>query len=58
MYVTYIDYILDLIDKSDISQKDKVEYSYVVKDITRRVINEGFSRAQFVFLDSLESRLK
>lgn len=58
MYVTYIDYILDLIDKADISPKDKVEYSYVVKDMTRSVINKGFSRAQFVFLDSLESRLK
>lgn len=57
MYVTYIDYILDLINKADISPKDKAEYSYVVKDMTRSVINRGFSRAQFIFLDSLESRL-
>ena len=58
MYVTYIDYILELIDKADISQKDKAEYSYVVNDMTRSIINRGFSREQFIFLDSLESRLK
>ncbi len=58
MYVTYIDYILDLINKADISPKDKAEYSYVVKDMTRSVINRGFSKTQFIFLDSLESRLK
>ena len=57
-YATYIDYILDLIDKADIPPKDKVEYSYVVKDMTRSIINNGFSQAQFIFLDSLESRLK
>ena len=58
MYVTYIDYILDLIDKADISPKDKAEYSYIVKDMTRSIMNKGFSRTQFIFLDSLESRLK
>lgn len=58
MYATYIDYISNLIDKADISLKDKAEYSYVVKDMTRSVMNRGFSRAQFIFLDSLESRLK
>ncbi len=58
MYATYIDYILDLVDKADISPKDKAEYSYVVKDMTRSGLNRGFSRAQFIFLDSLESRLK
>lgn len=60
MYVTYIDYILDLIDKADISPKNKAEYSYVVKDLMRSASARGFvfTKAQFVFLDSLESRLK
>lgn len=58
MYLTYIDYILDLIDKADITPKDKAEYSFVVKDMTRGVKNRGFAKVQFVFLDSLESRLK
>ena len=58
MYTTYIDYILDLIDKADISKKDKSEYWYVVKDIARRIRYTGFSRQQFIFLDSLETRLK
>lgn len=58
MYVTYIDYMLELIDKANIPPKDKAEYSYVVKDMTKSVINRGFSRVQFIFLDSLESRLK
>ena len=58
IYVTYIDYILDLIDKADISPKKRAEYSYVVKDIARSVINRGFLPAQIMFLDSLESRLK
>ncbi len=58
MHTAYINYILDLIDKADISPKDKAEYSYVVKDIKKSVINRGFSKVQFIFLDSLESRLK
>ena len=58
MFVTYIDYILDLIDKADISSKDKAEYSYVVKDIAKRAINYGLTNKQFAFLDSLESKLK
>lgn len=58
MYSTYIDYILDLIEKADISPKDKAEYSYVVKDIMRRASVHGFTNEQFMFLDSLESKLK
>ena len=58
MYGTYIDHILDLIDKADIPPKDKAEYSYVVKDMARSIKKRGFSRAQFLFLDSLESKLK
>ena len=58
MHVTFIDYILDLIDQADISPKDKAEYSYVVKDMARSVINKGFSPTQIMFLDSLESKLK
>ena len=58
MYVTYIEYILELIDKADISPKDKAEYSYAVKDIMRSASVHGFTKVQFVFLDSLESRLK
>lgn len=58
MYVTYIDYILDLIDKAELAPKEKAEYSYVVKDMARSVINKGFTPAQIMFLDSLESKLK
>lgn len=58
MYVTYIEYMLELIDKADISPKEKTEYSYIVKDMTRSVINNGFTKRQLLFLDSLESKLK
>lgn len=58
MYATYINYILDLIDKADVSPKDKAEYSYVVKDIARSALTNGITNKQFLFLDSLESRLK
>lgn len=58
MYVTYIDYILDLIEDAELPPKEKAVYSYVVKDMTRSVRNSGFSPAQFMFLDSLESKLK
>lgn len=58
MYATYIDYILDLIDNADILPKDKAEYSYVVKDMAKSAVNRGFSSAQFMFLDSLESKFK
>lgn len=57
-HITYIDHILELVDKSDMSYKDKVEYSYVVKDIARRAIAVGFTQAQFLFLDSLETKLR
>lgn len=58
MHVTYIDRILDMIDKADISPEDKAEYAYVVKDMARDALQKGFTREQFVFLDRLESKLK
>ena len=58
MYVTYLDYILELIDKADISPKDKAEYLYIVKDMSRSIVNYGFTKRQFLFLDSLESKLR
>ena len=56
-HINYINYILELIENSRLSYKEKVEYSYVVKNIANKAINVGFSQAQFMFLDSLESRL-
>ena len=56
-HINYINYILELIENSRLSYKEKVEYSYVVKNIANKAINGGFSQAQFMFLDSLESRL-
>ena len=58
MYATYLDYILDLIDRADISPKEKAEYSYIVKDMLRSIVNYGFTKRQILFLDSLESKLK
>lgn len=58
MFVTYIDYILGLIDNADISPREKAEYSFVVEDIARKAALNGFSKSQFVFLDKLESKLK
>ena len=58
MYGTYLDYILDMIDKAYISPREKAEYSYVVKDMARGIIRNGISNVQFAFLDSLESKLK
>lgn len=56
-HINYINYILELIENSRLSYREKVEYSYVVKNIANKAINGGFSQAQFIFLDSLESRL-
>ena len=58
MFKTYIEYIVDLIDKADILPREKAEYSYVVKDMAKRAVRFGFTNQQFAFLDSLESRLK
>lgn len=59
IYDTYAEYMLDLIDNADISQKNKAEYSFVVKDVLRIGMNKGgITNMQFAFLDSLESRLK
>lgn len=57
-HVNYINYILDLIHDSNMFNKEKAELSYVVKNIAKKAVNVGFTKAQFVFLDSLESRLR
>ena len=57
MVATYFDFILDLIDKAELSQKEKVEYNYVVRYIARNLVNFNITNQQFAFLDSLESRL-
>ena len=56
-HINYINYILELIENSRLSYKEKVEYSYVVRNIANIAINVGFSQAEFMFLDSLETRL-
>ena len=56
-HINYMNYILELIDKSKMSYREKVEYSYVVKNIVNKALTVGFSQAEFMFLDSLESRL-
>ena len=56
-HINYINYILELIENSRLSYKEKVEYSYVVRNIANKAINVGFSQAEFMFLDSLETRL-
>lgn len=58
IYFTYIDYILDLIEKANISPKEKSEYMYVVRDIKSSAMKRGFTNVHFVVLDSLESRLR
>lgn len=55
-HINYINHILNIIDKSNISYREKVEYSYMVRDIAKKAINVGFSKAQFLFLDSIETR--
>ena len=55
-HINYINHILSIIDKSNISYREKVEYSYMVRDIAKKAINVGFSKAQFLFLDSIETR--
>ena len=56
-HINYINYILELIENSKLNYKEKVEYSYVVKNIEKNALKFGFSQAQFIFLDSLESKL-
>ncbi len=56
--VTYVDHILDLIDKADISTKEKTEYSFVVKDIIRSASAHGLTQRQWFFLNSLETKLE
>lgn len=58
MYMTYIDYLLESIDKAEIPPKEKAEYFYVVKNIAKSAQERGLSRKEFIFFDSLESRLK
>lgn len=58
MVATYFDYILDLIDKAELPKEEKAEYTYVVRDIARNTVNFSITNKQFIFLDSLESRLK
>ncbi len=56
-HINLINYVLDLIASSNLHYREKVDYSYVVNNIARKAIRRGFTDGEFMFLDSLVTKL-